>query len=156
MSTRHFIGAALAALCSVCAVTADDWYQWRGPDRSGLSRETGLLDEWPDGGPKLLWKAENVGEEIAGEGPSSGHPSVLVRLDDAYQLGFLVEELANGHAVVFMPGAPRPWDGDVLIVEQSRVELVSPSSTVAVKCLQRLGNGAGALLERKIDSSSAG
>ena len=33
-----------------------DWPGWRGPDRTGVSKETGLLKEWPEGGPKLAWK----------------------------------------------------------------------------------------------------
>ena len=32
-------------------------YEWRGPDRSGIYNETGLLKKWPDGGPALLWEA---------------------------------------------------------------------------------------------------
>jgi len=39
-----------------------DWPAWRGPDRNGRSNETGLLSEWPEGGPKLLWQAEGLGE----------------------------------------------------------------------------------------------
>ena len=39
-----------------------DWPQWRGPDRSGVSTETGLLKSWPTGGPKLLWEGGAVGE----------------------------------------------------------------------------------------------
>jgi outer membrane protein assembly factor BamB len=40
---------------------AGEWPQWRGPDRTGISRETGLLKSWPAGGPKLLWKADGLG-----------------------------------------------------------------------------------------------
>ena len=38
-----------------------DWPQWRGPDRTDVSRETGLLREWPAGGPKRLWLYKNAG-----------------------------------------------------------------------------------------------
>ncbi len=38
-----------------------DWPQWQGPDRTALSRETGLLRSWPKEGPKLLWKAMDCG-----------------------------------------------------------------------------------------------
>ncbi len=38
-----------------------DWPSWRGPNRTGLSTETGLLKEWPKGGPKLLWKVQGLG-----------------------------------------------------------------------------------------------
>src|SRR5262245_54384786 len=45
----------------VCACSANDWPQWRGPHRNGISHETGLLKEWPKEGPKLLWQAKDVG-----------------------------------------------------------------------------------------------
>ncbi|MFC1805897.1 PQQ-binding-like beta-propeller repeat protein [Planctomycetota bacterium] len=37
------------------------WPQWRGPRRDGISDETGLLQSWPEGGPRLLWKASGLG-----------------------------------------------------------------------------------------------
>ncbi len=39
---------------------AQDLLQWRGPDRSGVFNETGLLKEWPEGGPNLLWSNEEL------------------------------------------------------------------------------------------------
>ena len=42
-------------------VHADDWPQWRGPQRNGISQEKGLLKEWPKGGPKLSWKLSDIG-----------------------------------------------------------------------------------------------
>jgi outer membrane protein assembly factor BamB len=42
-------------------VPADDWPHWRGPYFDGVSRETGLLQEWPEGGPRVLWKVELSG-----------------------------------------------------------------------------------------------
>jgi outer membrane protein assembly factor BamB len=39
----------------------EDWPGWRGADRTGVSREKGLLAKWPEGGPKLAWKAEKLG-----------------------------------------------------------------------------------------------
>jgi outer membrane protein assembly factor BamB len=42
------------------------WAQFRGPDRNGLSRETGLLTPWPDGGPKLLWSFDACGKGYSG------------------------------------------------------------------------------------------
>jgi len=38
-----------------------DWPQWRGPDRNGISKETGLLKQWPAGGPPRLWRITNLG-----------------------------------------------------------------------------------------------
>jgi len=53
----------LAAVCvSISAVAqADDWPQWRGQQRDGISQEKGLLAEWPSEGPKLVWKVDTVG-----------------------------------------------------------------------------------------------
>jgi outer membrane protein assembly factor BamB len=38
-----------------------DWPQWQGPDRTGVSKETGLLQEWPRGGPPLAWEVKGLG-----------------------------------------------------------------------------------------------
>jgi outer membrane protein assembly factor BamB len=54
----------LAAVCGllICSSAwADDWPQFRGPDRSNVSKEKGLLKAWPKGGPKLLWTFKDGG-----------------------------------------------------------------------------------------------
>jgi outer membrane protein assembly factor BamB len=40
---------------------ADDWPQWQGPDRNAVSKERGLLKEWPKDGPPLAWKITGLG-----------------------------------------------------------------------------------------------
>jgi outer membrane protein assembly factor BamB len=42
------------------AASAADWPQWRGPQRNGISQETGLLKQWPKEGPQLLWQVKNI------------------------------------------------------------------------------------------------
>jgi len=49
--------AAIVALCFVAASRADDWPQWRGPDRDAIWHEAGLLQSFPPGGLKILWRA---------------------------------------------------------------------------------------------------
>jgi outer membrane protein assembly factor BamB len=39
-------------------ILADNWPQFRGPNRDAISTETGLLRDWPEGGPKVLWTTE--------------------------------------------------------------------------------------------------
>ena len=39
----------------------NDWSQWRGPNRDGVSLDTGLLKKWPEGGPPLLYCFKDVG-----------------------------------------------------------------------------------------------
>ena len=51
----------LLTLGLVTGLNAADWPQWRGPDRTGISRETGLLKEWPKDGPKLAWQVNDAG-----------------------------------------------------------------------------------------------
>ena len=48
-------------LVSSAPLPAADWPQWRGPQRDGVSKETGLLKEWPKEGPKLLWQVKDIG-----------------------------------------------------------------------------------------------
>jgi outer membrane protein assembly factor BamB len=64
-----FVLAACVAVCCLsgtCITQAADlklaeWTQWRGPNRDGISTETGLLKSWPQGGPALVWKVTNLG-----------------------------------------------------------------------------------------------
>lgn len=42
-------------------VAASDWPQWRGPDRTGVSQEKGLMKAWPKEGPKRVWTFKNAG-----------------------------------------------------------------------------------------------
>jgi outer membrane protein assembly factor BamB len=53
--------AARPAGQSAPASTGSDWPQWRGPDRTGLSKESALLRQWPSSGPAMLWTATNLG-----------------------------------------------------------------------------------------------
>jgi outer membrane protein assembly factor BamB len=61
MTTRLTAGVLTCCLLTA-SIWADDWPQWRGPQRTGISQETGLLKEWPKGGPKLLWERKEIGD----------------------------------------------------------------------------------------------
>ena len=52
--------------------SAANWPQWRGPNRDGISKETGLLKQWPDGGPPLAWKAMGAGRGYSSFAISNG------------------------------------------------------------------------------------
>jgi outer membrane protein assembly factor BamB len=65
---------------------SNDWPQWRGPDRTGVSKETGLLQQWPKGGPVVAWSASMLG---------AGYGSVAVRGDRV-----LVQGMRNRQSVV--------------------------------------------------------
>jgi outer membrane protein assembly factor BamB len=55
------VGAAMVILMAASMARADDWPQWRGPNRDGHSKETGLLKEWPKDGPRLIWQVKDLG-----------------------------------------------------------------------------------------------
>src|SRR6186713_652228 len=40
---------------------ADDWPQWMGPQRDNEWREDGIVEKFPVGGPKILWRTEIAG-----------------------------------------------------------------------------------------------
>ena len=77
-SPRDSFGFRWLILTACVLAVAADWPQWRGPDRSGVSKETGLLRKWPKGGPELDWTFENTG---------TGFGSCAVVGDRVYVLG---------------------------------------------------------------------
>src|SRR5271154_4290329 len=64
-SCRLLLLLILASVGAVAAPAAD-WPQWRGPERTDVSRETGLLPSWPDGGPPLLSTFRDAGAGYSG------------------------------------------------------------------------------------------
>jgi outer membrane protein assembly factor BamB len=62
---KRYAWCLALALSGVTALAASpesfDWPQWQGPDRNAVSRERGLLKEWPKDGPPLAWKVKGLG-----------------------------------------------------------------------------------------------
>src|ERR1051325_10895115 len=61
MRTLALATVALLILVHTALGQAANWPQWRGPNRDGISKETGLLKQWPTDGPPLVWKATGAG-----------------------------------------------------------------------------------------------
>jgi outer membrane protein assembly factor BamB len=87
---RTLWAAGCVTLCAGNIVTAADriadWPSWRGPNRDAKSVETGLLDEWPERGPRLLFQVDNLGK---------GYSSVAIVEGRLYTMSH-----ARGNAVV--------------------------------------------------------
>jgi len=66
------VALAWAALTVQGAAPSGDWPQWRGPQRDDLSTETGLLQEWPTGGPPLVWHVTELGGGYSGVSLAGG------------------------------------------------------------------------------------
>jgi outer membrane protein assembly factor BamB len=63
-----------------------DWPGWRGPNRDAKSTETGLLSEWPEKGPRLLWNSLEANNK---KGVGTGYSSVAVAHGNIYTMGDL-------------------------------------------------------------------
>jgi len=61
----------------------DNWPQWQGPRRDNMSRETGLLKQWPEEGPKMLWSVDGLGD---------GFSSVSIAEGKIYTTGMIEKE----------------------------------------------------------------
>jgi hypothetical protein len=59
----------------------DGWPQFRGPNRDGKSAETGLLQKWPEGGPKLLWSVGGLGVGFSSAAVAKGRVYTTGMLD---------------------------------------------------------------------------
>jgi len=82
-------GSLLIVLVSICptgqgATAADSayWPQFHGPKRDNMSTETGLLKQWPEGGPELLWTAKGLGHGYAGVSIADGQIYSAGNIDD--------------------------------------------------------------------------
>ena len=74
---RRFL-LALSCVLFPLAALADDWPQFRGPERNGVSKEKGLLKAWPKAGLKPAWTCKTAG---------IGFSSVAVSKGVVYTLG---------------------------------------------------------------------
>src|SRR5689334_3595077 len=69
----------LSLLIPQAIARADDWPQWLGPKRDGIWREQGILEQFPNDGPKVRWRAA-VGAGYAGPAVAGGRVFVIDRV----------------------------------------------------------------------------
>ena len=66
------LSVAVAGVLAAPSDATRDWPQWRGHNRDNISKETGLLKEWPQGGPPLAWKVGGLGKGYASVSVANG------------------------------------------------------------------------------------
>ena len=66
---------------------------------------------------------------------------------EAWQIALEVERIEGRYVTVFIPGAPNPWSGDVLIFAEDRIKPLDIPLAAAVKSLRLIGKGAGKLAQ---------
>ena len=112
-----------------------------GPARMGVAwLERTLLSKLP--GYAFL---KGAGESVLGQ-EGQAYPVVLARIEDAWQFGFVIEELNGGYRAVFVPDAPNPMSGAVYFMGPDRVRATDVPVSAALKCLRLLGAGGRTLL----------
>ena len=62
----------MAGMAYAAAPQAGEWPGWLGPNRDGKSPDTGLLKEWPAGGPPKLWQVDDIGRGFSSVAVSGG------------------------------------------------------------------------------------
>ena len=129
--------AVLILLCLVLGLLA-----LTGPTRKTVAwLENTILAKVP--GYLFL---KGAGESALGLDASVPYPLVLARIEEAWQFGFLIEQLEGGHLAVFVPDAPNPLSGSVFFMGPERVRRTDVPVAAALKCLRQLGAGSHALL----------
>ncbi len=68
---HQIIIVILSVIIQSCTTNPPEISQWRGPDRNGIYPDTGLLIEWPENGPELIWEYNELGREWTNNFP--GH-----------------------------------------------------------------------------------
>jgi outer membrane protein assembly factor BamB len=155
-NTKTLLGLVFI-LVSIAQASAQssDWPQWRGPNRDGVSKESGLLKQWPIDGPPLVWKVTGAGSGYSSLAIAGGRIYTMgVRGDREYVLAFDVnsgKELwatANGERYKDSRGdGPRGTptvDGDRLYAlggngDLSSIETKTGRVVWAMNILQKFG-----------------
>ena len=140
---RIYLPAVLIA-CSAAStvwsnfVAAEDWPQWRGPDRSNRSVETGLFDAWGDAGPELEWIAKGVGEGYASVSVANGRAFTTGNFENTQSA--VAVDVATGKVIWRTPitdSVPKHgYDGSrtTPTVDEDRLYMVSSDGRIV--CLQ--------------------
>ncbi len=138
MKQFAFILSLILLGATAFAQSPFDWPQWQGPDRNAISKERGLLQEWPAQGPPIVWKIKGIGSGMGGVAISNGRLYTTGDSGDASWVFALKEstgellwkaKIGQGGEIGFSvkPSGPRSTptiDGDRLYILSQFGELV--------------------------------
>ena len=111
--------------------------------------ETALLSNLP--GYEFI---KTMSENFLAAEKEHVYPVVLARIEDSWQLAFLIEQLEGGLFAVFVPGTPSPQSGSVYFMTEDRFRRTDLPATPVLKCLKRYGLGSNALLGSRLSASA--
>ena len=93
---------------------------------------------------------KNLSGNLLGHETKQTYTTVLARIEDSWQLAFLIERIEGGHVAVFVPGSPSPQSGSVYFMTEDRIRPLDIASAAAMKCLKRYGLGSNELLSGRL------
>ena len=118
----------------------NDWATFRGPDRTGVSPSTGLMDSWPKDGPKLLWTTEGAGQGYASVSIADGKVYTLgdgLTENDSKEYLTCFDQSSGEFLWKFRTGNPwtegkESWQSSrsTPTIDEDRVYVITPSGTL--------------------------
>lgn len=89
---------------------------------------------------------KSVSESLAGVDTSGVHDPVMARIEDAWQIAFIVDRLDDGHLAVYVPGVPECRSGSLYFMTAERVKPLTIPLKSALQTLRHMGVGSNELL----------
>jgi alcohol dehydrogenase (cytochrome c) len=140
MKVKTTVTAAVL-MAVACTTFAADWPQWQGPDRNAISREQGLLQEWPQEGPPLAWRIDTLGGGDGAPAIADGRIFLMSNRDDEEVVLALSEKDGSeiwaaplGSAFAQRPSQSREGPACTPTVDGDRLYVIGMGGHVA--CLQ--------------------
>lgn len=93
---------------------------------------------------------KNMNESIMGFESNEDLKVIMVPTDAGWQFAFLIEQINDNDFTVFIPDAPNPWSGSVVIVEKKDIREIEITQKQALACIRKLGYGSKELLKNKL------
>ncbi|ABQ04418.1 DUF502 domain-containing protein [Flavobacterium johnsoniae] len=92
---------------------------------------------------------KSMNESIMGFESKQDLKVILVPTDAGWQFAFLIEQINENNFTVFIPDAPNPWSGSVVLVEKKDIREIEITQKEALACIRKLGYGSKELLKNK-------
>ncbi|WP_165836401.1 DUF502 domain-containing protein [Taibaiella soli] len=136
------VAAAIIAICFLAGMLA----HIRAAKKVVSSVENNVLSHMP--GYSFM---KSFGADMMGQGNDNDWKPVTVRLDDSWQIGFLIDDISEDVCAVFIPDAPKPWSGTITYVTNDRIKILNITQKQAVDYLRVLGRGMHSMIKDGFD-----
>ncbi|HUU74449.1 MAG TPA: DUF502 domain-containing protein [Burkholderiales bacterium] len=134
-------GIALANILALLAIVLSCFLIGLLARSDAAKKAYRTLDERMSAIPGYAFVKEITQSMHLGSSDAGSFTPVIARFDDSAQISFEIERTSNGQVVVYLPGAPNPWSGTIVYLDESRVRKLDMSLSEAIRSIQTLGRG---------------